>query len=205
MEDESMKSQRDELLRFWFGDSEDDAKVGRSQASLWWRSGPETDAVLGARFGRLASAAAAGSLDHWTGSPTGRLALILLLDQLPRAIHRGTPGAFAQDTKARGVANQGLASGADRLLRPIERLFFYLPFEHSENADDQERSVELFRELAGVVPDAWRSLFDGYLDFAIRHREIIDRFGRFPHRNEILGRESTSEEVDFLKQPGSSF
>lgn len=200
-----MEDTRNELLALWFGDDEDDARVGENKSDLWWGQSSETDEMLGVRFGAAASAAAAGTLDHWTGSPRGRLALILLLDQIPRAIRRGTPGAFAQDEKARSVARRGLASGADRLLRPVERVFFYLPFEHSEDPADQELSVELFRALAAEVPDGWRAAFDNYLDFAVRHKRIVDRFGRFPHRNAILGRESTPEEIDFLKEPGSRF
>jgi len=200
-----MESARNELLEFWFGDEEDDVRTGESQSRLWWGQSSETDDLLGARFGQAASAAAAGTLDHWTGSPHGRLALILLLDQLPRVIHRGMPGAFAQDEKARHLANLGLDSGADRLLRPIERVFLYLPFEHSEDRADQQRSVELFKGLADEVPEGWRKTFDAYVDFAIRHQRIVDRFGRFPHRNAILGRESTPEEVEFLKEPGSGF
>ncbi len=200
-----MEKIRDVLLDFWFGDATDDAEVGRAQAALWWGKNAENDDFIAGRFGQSASAAAAGALDHWTGSPRGRLALILLLDQLPRVIHRGAPEAFAQDARARRVADQGLASGADRLLRPIERVFFYLPFEHSEDRQDQERSVALFRGLAADVPEEWTKLFDGYLDFAVRHQEIIDRFGRFPHRNAVLGRESTTAEIEFLRQPGSGF
>jgi len=200
-----MESTRDELLDFWFGDKDDDVGVGESQSSLWWGQSAEADDRLSGRFGHAASAAAAGTLDHWTGSPRGRLALILLIDQLPRVIHRGSPGAFAQDEKARWIATQGISSGADRLLRPIERVFFYLPFEHSEDPADQLRSIELYRELAATVPEKWRGSFGFYLDFAIRHRDIIDRFGRFPHRNAILGRESTAEELEFLKEPGSGF
>jgi len=131
--------------------------------------------------------------------------LILLLDQLPRAIRRDTPEAFEQDDAARKMATQGLESGADRLLRPIERLFFYLPFEHSEDLEDQDRSVELFRELALSVPEQQHPTFAAYVDYAKRHREVIARFGRFPHRNRILGRDSTDEEIAFLEQPGSSF
>lgn len=201
----AMDTIRSELLDFWFGDLKDDAEVGESQSALWWGQSSETDDELSGRFGQAASAAAAGTLDHWTGSPRGRLALILLLDQLPRVIHRGTPGAFSQDEKARQTAVKGLESGADRLLRPIERTFFYLPFEHSEDPADQQRSVELFRAMAAEVPDAWKKSFDFYLDFAIRHKKIVDRFGRFPHRNAVLGRESTAEEVAFLKEPGSGF
>jgi uncharacterized protein (DUF924 family) len=200
-----METIRDELLAFWFGDNKDDAEVGKAQAALWWGQSAETDDFISGRFGQAASAAAAGAVNHWTGSPRGRLALILLLDQMPRVIHRGTPGAFAQDGNARRVADKGLASGADRLLRPIERVFFYLPFEHSERQEDQERSIELYQELAAEVPDEWRESFDRYLDFAVRHKAIIDRFGRFPHRNAILGRESTPEELVFLKEPGSGF
>ncbi len=139
-----MEDKKTELLDFWFGDDPDDAAVAEAKAELWWGHRQETDELLQVKFGAAASAAAAGVLDHWTGSPRGRLALILLLDQLPRAIHRDTPGAFAQDAKARKLAEQGLESGADRLLRPIERLFFYLPFEHSEDLADQDRSVELY-------------------------------------------------------------
>lgn len=200
-----MEEIRKEILGFWFGDTKDDAEVGESQSALWWGQSAESDALLTARFGRAADAAAAGGLNHWTGSPRGRLALILLLDQLPRVIHRGTPEAFVQDDKARSVSEEGLRSGADRLLRPIERVFFYLPFEHSEDPVDQQRSVEFYRSMAAEVPDGWKKAFDGYLEYAIRHQEIVDRFGRFPHRNAILGRESTPEEIEFLKEPGSGF
>ena len=200
-----MEKVRDELLEIWFGDDPDDAAVSAAKAELWWGHSPATDEQLRERFGAAASAAAAGELDNWIGSSRGRLALILLLDQLPRAIHRDTPEAFAQDDAARKTAAQGLESGADQLLRPIERLFFYLPFEHSEDLEDQDRSVELFRELALSVPEEQRPTFAGFVDYAKRHREVIARFGRFPHRNRILGRESTAEEIAFLKQPGSSF
>ena len=200
-----MEDKKNALLGFWFGDDPDDTAVAKNKAELWWDHRAETDELLQARFGAAASSAAAGILDHWTGSPRGRLALILLLDQLPRAIHRATPAAFAQDAKARGVAEQGLESGADRLLRPIERLFFYLPFEHSEDLANQDRSVEFYRELVTTVPTGHRETFAAFVDFAVKHRDVIKQFGRFPHRNLILGRESTPEEKAFLEQPGSSF
>jgi uncharacterized protein (DUF924 family) len=196
---------RIDLLDFWFGDDAEDVAIAKAKAELWWGHLAETDELLQARFGAAASAAAAGVLDHWTGSPQGRLALILLLDQIPRAIHRGTPAAFAQDEMARKVAAGGLDSGADKLLRPIERLFFYLPFEHSEDLADQDLSVTLFRNLATAVPKSDRQTFAEFLDYAVRHREVIARFGRFPHRNLILGRDSTAEEKAFLEEPGSSF
>jgi uncharacterized protein (DUF924 family) len=196
---------KDELLEFWFGDDPDDAAVAKAKAELWWDHRPETDEILQVRFGTAVSSAAVGILDHWTGSPRGRLALILLLDQLPRAIYRGTAEAFAQDSMARKVAEGGFDSGADKLLRPIERLFFYLPFEHSENLEDQDQSVALYRKLLSEVADSHREIFAEFVDYAVRHREIIARFGRFPHRNAILGRDSTPDEKAFLEQPGSSF
>jgi uncharacterized protein (DUF924 family) len=196
---------KDDLLAFWFGDDPDDGVVAKTKAELWWGHRAETDELLQVNFGAATSAAATDLLDHWTGSPHGRLALILLLDQLPRAIHRGTPAAFAQDQKARRVAEKGIDSGADKLLRPIERLFFYLPFEHSEELVDQDRSVKLYRELAAAVPQAQYETFAEFVDYAVRHREVVARFGRFPHRNAILNRESAPEEKAFLEQPGSSF
>ncbi len=200
-----MEELRNELFAFWFGESEDDAETATAQAELWWGKDPETDEEIGARYGYLASAAAGGALDHWRGSPHGRLALILLLDQLPRVIHRGTAAAFAQDETAREIATRGVASGGDRLLRPIQRVFFYMPFQHSEDPDDQQRSVELYSELAASVRPEWREAFDEFLGYAKRHHDVIARFGRFPHRNAMLGRESTPEEVAYLKEPGSGF
>jgi uncharacterized protein (DUF924 family) len=200
-----MEALRDELLEFWFGRDPDDAAVAKAKAELWWGHQPGIDEELQRRFGTAASAAAVDVLDHWTGSPRGRLVLILLLDQIPRAIYRGRPEAFASDFKAREIAEQGLESGADQLLRPIERLFFYLPFEHSEELADQERSVALYRQLVAEVPEDHRETFAEFVDYAVRHRDVIARFGRFPHRNQVLGRQSNPEELEFLEQPGSSF
>ena len=200
-----MENVRDELLAYWFGDNSVDAAVAAAKAELWWGHSPATDELLRQRFGAAATAAAAGRLDHWAESPRGRLALILLLDQLPRAIRRDTPGAFAQDAAARILTEQGLESGAAELLRPIERLFLYLPLEHSEDLEDQDRSVELFCELAESIPEEQRPTFSNFVDYAQKHLEVIARFGRFPHRNRILGRESTAEEIAFLEEPGSSF
>ena len=136
----------------------------------------------------------------------GRLALILLLDQLPRNIHRAVPAAFAQDAKARDLCLRGLSLGADKALSPLARVFFYLPLEHAESREQQARSVALFEALAAEQADGpARETFEGFADFARRHQVIIQRFGRFPHRNAILGRTSTPEEAEFLQQPGSGF
>lgn len=200
-----MQHVRDELLELWFGDNPDDSAVAAEKKNLWWGHSPETDDMLREKFYTASLSAGVGVLDHWTGSPRGRLALILLLDQIPRAIHRGLREAFALDSDARAVASHGLASGADLLLRPIERVFFYMPYEHSEELPDQEKSVALFKGLAESVPESDRETFDFFLEYAVRHHAVVARFGRFPHRNAILGRESTPEEIEYLKTPGSSF
>ncbi|CAJ1813280.1 DUF924 family protein [Aeromonas veronii] len=194
------------LLDLWFGDEADDVLRATRQAPLWWGKSSETDALLASRFGELAEAAAKGSLAHWAATPSGRLALILLLDQLPRNIHRGTPAAFAQDPLARDLCLKGLSIGADKSLSPLERVFFYLPLEHAESREQQARSVALFEALA-AEPAGTPALatFAGFADFARRHQVIIERFGRFPHRNDILGRTSTQEEAAFLQQLGSGF
>ena len=194
------------LLDLWFGDEADDALRATRQAPLWWGKNSETDALLASRFGELAQAAAEGSLAHWADAPNGRLALILLLDQLPRNIHRGTPAAFAQDPLARDLCLKGLSIGADQSLSPLARVFFYLPLEHAESREQQARSVALFETLAAEQAGTpAQATFAGFADFSRRHQVIIERFGRFPHRNDILGRTSTPEEVEFLQQPGSGF
>ncbi|WP_429073694.1 DUF924 family protein [Aeromonas veronii] len=194
------------LLDLWFGDEADDVLRATRQAPLWWGKSSETDALLASRFGELAEAAAKGSLAHWADAPSGRLALILLLDQLPRNIHRGTPAAFAQDPQARDLCLKGLSIGADKSLSPLERVFFYLPLEHAESREQQVRSVALFEALAAEQAGTpAQATFAGFADFARRHQVIIERFGRFPHRNDILGRTSTPEEAAFLQQPGSGF
>ncbi|VXA82970.1 conserved hypothetical protein [Aeromonas veronii] len=194
------------LLALWFGDEADDVLRATRQAPLWWGKSSETDTLLASRFGELAEAAAKGSLAHWADLPSGRLALILLLDQLPRNIHRGTPAAFAQDPLARDLCLKGLSIGADKSLSPLERVFFYLPLEHAESREQQARSVALFEALAAEQAGTpAQATFAGFADFARRHQVIIERFGRFPHRNDILGRTSTPEEATFLQQPGSGF
>ncbi|MBL0482295.1 DUF924 family protein [Aeromonas veronii] len=194
------------LLALWFGDEADDVLRATRQAPLWWGKSSETDALLASRFGELAEAAAKGSLAHWADLHHGRLALILLLDQLPRNIHRDKPAAFAQDPLARDLCLKGLSIGADKSLSPLERVFFYLPLEHAESREQQARSVALFEALAAEQAGTpAQATFAGFADFARRHQVIIERFGRFPHRNDILGRTSTLEEAAFLQQPGSGF
>lgn len=193
------------VLGFWFGGSGDDGAVAREQAGLWWSKDRGHDDEIRRRFEEEVSAAARGELDAWAATARGRLALIILLDQFPRNMYRGTSRAFSFDPKALALALDGIERGLDHELRPIERVFFYLPLEHSESLAHQERSVERFRALLASVPAEQRSVFEEYMDYAVRHRDIIARFGRFPHRNEVLGRASTAEELVFLAEPGSSF
>jgi uncharacterized protein (DUF924 family) len=195
----------DTLLSYWFGAAAGDADTAHAQRRLWWGKDASTDADIRNRFGSLMVEAAAGRHQDWLETPRGRLALIILFDQVPRNIHRDTPQAFAHDPLALRLSLDGLEIRADQALRPIERVFFYLPLEHAESPELQERSVALFAALAAGVPEADRDIFAGYLDYAQRHREVVARFGRFPHRNRILGRASTPEEAEFLKLPGSSF
>ena len=193
------------VLEFWFGSNPDDALVAKEKSALWWSKNPQMDNEIRQRFENLVRKADAGELADWQSTSQGRLALILLTDQFPRNIYRDSAKAFAYDAKALAWCLDGLEQGLDRKLRPIERVFFYLPLEHSEELDHQEQAVKQFRELLDQAGTEQKEVFAEYLEFAVRHRNIIARFGRFPHRNKILGRESTPEELAFLNQPGSSF
>ncbi|MEM1082451.1 MAG: DUF924 family protein, partial [Pseudomonadota bacterium] len=183
----------------------DDAAVAAQQSALWWKKDEAADRLIEQRFGALVAQASQGTLDHWSGSANGMLVLIVLLDQFRRNIFRNTPDAFSADPQALALTRQLLAEGLDQSLRPIERVFAYLPLEHSENLQDQQQCVGLMRNLQQTVPAHQRDTFAEYVDFAIRHSQVIERFGRFPHRNVILNRPSSAEEIEFLKQPGSSF
>lgn len=194
----------DSLHDYWFGGAADD-EAGKRQSKLWWGKDPDVDAQLEMRFGNLVAVARAGKLEHWSETARGCLGLILLTDQLPRNIFRGTPQAFGSDPQALAMCRAGLERGYDRLLRPMERVFFYLPLEHAESMAEQDRAVALYTALFQQVPQAVMEQYRGFLTYALRHRKVIERFGRFPHRNAILGRESTPEELAFLQQPGSSF
>lgn len=177
----------DAVLEFWFSPQ---------NRPRWFVRSDEFDRAVCERFGELHARAAEGELADWAATPRGALALILLLDQVPRNIFRGTPAAFASDPLALATARAAVDAGHDRDLSQEERVFMYLPFEHSEDLRDQERCLELMGGLSDEP--SWR-------EYAEAHRKIIARFGRFPHRNAVLGRESTPEEVAFLTEPNSSF
>ncbi|WP_303721973.1 DUF924 family protein [Malonomonas rubra] len=196
----------EKILRYWFGSSEDDLQVMEQKVKLWFGKDEQVDREIGTIFGSwIATAAAEGVLPGDEQVGQRYLATIILLDQFTRNIYRGDARAFTSDSIALRLAMDSLQNNYDSGLRPIERVFIYLPLEHAEEMEMQNRSVALFEELTRNVPKRMRSAFEGFLDYAVRHREIITRFGRFPHRNLILGRESTAEEIEFLKQPNSSF
>jgi uncharacterized protein (DUF924 family) len=191
--------QAQDVLDFWFlpAGSEGHGK----QRAEWFRKDEAFDAALRERFGVLIAQAVAGGLREWDeAGPRGTLARILVLDQFTRNAYRGKPESFSGDLLALAAARQLVDSGADKTLAPVERMFAYLPFEHAEDARMQEQSVSLFTELSRENEG-----FIEVLDYALRHRGVIARFGRFPHRNAILGRASTPEELSFLQLPGSSF
>jgi uncharacterized protein (DUF924 family) len=165
----------------------------------WFEKNDAFDAEIRGHFSRDVVVAASGGYDHLTGSARDAVAVVILLDQFSRNLFRGQARAFAADPKARAIADAAIRAGFERDLLPVQRLFLYLPFEHSENLDDQHRCMALYRSLP---PGELR---DHCVDYGERHLVIIERFGRFPHRNVALGRASTPDEVEFLKQPGSSF
>ena len=181
-----------EILDFWFGDA------ARARPE-WFRKDPAFDDALRARFGAAVAAALAGAFEPWTATPRTALALVLLLDQFTRNIFRDTAQMYAGDRRALAVARSMVATGADRALGRFERMFAYLPFEHAEDAAAQIESIALFTGLAQTHGDA------SALEWAEKHAAIIRRFGRYPHRNALLGRVSTSEELAFLATPGSRF
>ncbi len=186
------------VLRFWFGEAGEASYQERRR--FWFGKQPEFDAAIREQFRQLHEQAASGQLKDWSQKPEGCLALILLLDQFSRNMFRDSPQAFATDAQALALAQQAVAAGFDQALTPLQRIFLYLPFEHSEQLADQTRSVELFEQLyqqAPALSDVW--------DYAQRHQAVIKQFGRFPHRNAILGRDTTAEEAEFLQQPGSRF
>ena len=184
-----------EVLAFWFGEGPERGKP----RNVWFRKDAAFDAEILNRFGALYDQAASNRLAAWCERAGDCLALVLVLDQFPRNMFRGTARAFASDSLALDSARRAVERGFDAVCLPVERLFFYLPFEHSESLDDQWRALALIGPLA-----AWSETADVF-GYAVRHWEVIRRFGRFPHRNATLERASTSQELEFLKTPGSGF
>ena len=189
-----------DVLDFWFGEPASDGFGAYREA--WFEKDKAFDAEVMTRFGKDVAKASAGSYDSWQDTAAGTLALIIMLDQFPRNIFRGLPKAYAADHKARSIARRAIDRRLDQGFGTMQRLFMYLPFEHSENLADQRLCVALYLEILGDFGDEIRDRahFSVY-----RHCEIIERFGRFPHRNEIMRRQSSAEEIAFLEEPRSSF
>jgi uncharacterized protein (DUF924 family) len=195
----------DDVLHFWFGELDADGLASAGQTELWFRKDLTLDAQIVERFGQLWSELMRGAHQEWLAQPRSLLAYVIVLDQLSRNMFRGKSQAFAGDTKALAAAKQGLERSYDSSLRPHERVFLFMPFMHSERLDDQERCVELFTRLRDQSEGRVRQAVENNVDYAVRHRDVIAQWGRFPHRNQILDRTSTTEEFEFLKQPNSSF
>lgn len=190
----------EDVLDFWFGDGRE------ARFELWFEKRDETDDLIRERFGEALEKASRGGLDAWADEgPRGRLALVVLLDQFTRNLHRGSSRMFENDEMALALARRALAEGDDEGFSVFQAAFLYLPLEHSEVLADQEESVRRFEALHARAPEAHRKVTASFLDYARRHELPIRRFGRFPHRNALLGRETTPEEAEFLKTPGSSF
>jgi uncharacterized protein (DUF924 family) len=192
----------DDLLRVWFGEP---GSSPFASSKKWFTKDEAFDRALREQFEETLDAAARGELDGWRASPREEVALVILLDQISRNIHRGTPRSFAQDELSRAVTLEMLAKGVDRTLGLAERYFVLMPLMHAEDVALQRRCVAEFEALLADTSEEARAMLTSAVDYAKKHAVIVERFGRFPHRNAILGRASTPEEIEFLGQPGSSF
>jgi uncharacterized protein (DUF924 family) len=195
-------SSPEDVLSYWFPEEDifdsDQETFGR-QMRWWFQGGPEVDREISQRFTDVLEQARRGELDHWAQTPRGRLALIVVLDQFSRNVYRGSPLSYSQDEKALELAVEGMDAGMDRELTPMERIFFWMPLGHSEDLALQERRVRHQGELAADAPPHLRAMAEFGVSQARAARHVIARFGRHPHRNEILGRASTPEELEYLR------
>ena len=198
------------IREFWFGSLPLSAPALERRMEFWFggdsaAEARQRDAEIRTRFGALLERAAGGGLASWSDGPRGRLSLVILLDQFPRNIFRGSAQAFAYDTQALALTLSGMQSAADAALDAVERMFFYMPLQHAESRDVQDESVAAFRRLLGEAPDELRAAFQGTLQWAEKHRAVIEQFGRFPHRNRVLARASSAEEELWLRAGGADF
>ena len=194
------------VLDFWIGPAAEDYLAAQKRNKLWFIKSEKTDRLIQSQYEPVLQALAADQAAAWRdGGPRARLAAIIVLDQFSRNIYRGQAKAFAQDAMALSLAQDALDAGEDETLAELERSFLYLPFEHSEALEDQTRSVELFERLVQEARPAFKPICQSSLDYAYQHRDVIAQFGRFPHRNAILGRKNSPAEAIYLAQPGSGF
>ena len=206
--DASYSNETDEarqVLEFWFGELDDQGRAPAEHAARWWKKDPAFDQLLRTKFGQLHREIAAGQHESWRKQPWSRLAYVVVLDQFSRNMLRDTAGMFAHDARALGAALGAIQQGLDRSLPKDPRTFLYMPLMHSEQREHQDHCVELFLAMAEEHQGELRQSILKNHRFAVMHRDIVARFGRFPHRNAILGRDSSAEELAFLEQPNSSF
>jgi uncharacterized protein (DUF924 family) len=194
-----------DILDYWFADAARDPVKAEQRLDFWFRATSEHDREIEQRFGATLSAAAEGSLSDWKAGAHSARALVIVLDQFPRNIHRGTAAAFAHDEEALSAAKHGIGAGYLRGLTTIEQGFFVMPFQHCEDLTCQRESVTLFECIRDEATPAWRALAENMLQYARLHLELFERFGRFPHRNALLGRASTPDEAKFLESSTDSF
>ena len=200
-----LEPQPEEVRGYWFADALGDPDKAQRRLDFWFRSSRETDEEIERRFSPALKAASEGLLAHWEAAPHSSVALVVVLDQFPRNIHRGTAAAFSHDAHALAVARRGLAARHARALTIPEQAFLLMPFQHAEDLAVQRESVALFERLAADAAAQWRGFAEGNLKYARLHLEIVERFGRFPHRNAILGRPSTPAEKAFLDAGAEHF
>jgi uncharacterized protein (DUF924 family) len=205
-ERDDMATSIEEILSFWFGETPSNGDEVDRLMSRWFGGDTDVETAIRRRFETAVHAAARGELEPWTRTARGRLATILLLDQFPRSLYRGTAAAFAQDQHALTLTTAGIASGMDAELSPLERIFFYMPMQHSESLAVQSRGVQLFESVARGDPERHlRKTLEAAAQYARLHRDIVERFGHFPHRNAALGRRNTAEEDRYLEEGAPTF
>ncbi|MFT7133998.1 MAG: hypothetical protein ACI81O_002717 [Cyclobacteriaceae bacterium] len=192
------------VLEFWIGDAALNSDAAKAQSRRWYQSSTADDEAMRSQFGATLQQAEKDALRDWVTTPRGRLALVILLDQMSRNLYRGTAQAFANDARALDIATKMVDAGEHQCLAPIEQVFLFHPFEHAESLSAQQQSVQLFTALLEQAPADWHQQLQSFLNFAIVHHDIMVTHGRFPHRNKVLGRKNTSEEDDYLIR-GSKF
>lgn len=200
-----MSDRIETILDFWFGELDEHGCADPNHRERWWQKSDEFDRSIRDEFLQDYEAIVAGEREAWRSTPRGALATVIVLDQFSRNMFRNTPEMYAADELAREICCEGLDEGFDDALAFDERVFYYMPLQHSESVDDHARCREVFTRLRDEAPEELAIDADRYLDYARQHRVIVERFGRYPHRNALLGRASTEEEIAFLKEPDSSF
>lgn len=195
----------EDVHTFWFADVLDDPAAAKARNEVWFRTSRDFDAEIRTRFEPTIAAAARGELNAWEARPGSAVALVIVLDQFPRNVYRNTPGAFAHDALALGAAKRALAAGHFQALSVPERTFVVMPYQHVEDVAGQEEGVRLFERVRDEAPAEWKAFAEHHLGYARGHLEIVRRFGRFPHRNGVLGRESTPAELEYLESKPESF